>query len=116
WRQALDAGSVLAFGSDFPVEPPDPRLGLWAATARTPNGTHTPWMPEQALSLEETLRAFTWGAAFAERREQRRGLIRAGHDADLTIFATDPAALAPEALRTIDVIGSVVAGHFAQTP
>src|SRR3954470_3314424 len=65
WRQALDAGAPLAFGSDFPVEDIDPRLGLRAAVSRKP-GARAPWMPEQRLRRDEALRAFTAGAAYAE--------------------------------------------------
>jgi hypothetical protein len=83
WRWFLDAGVPLAFGSDFPVESPDPRMGIHAAmTAR----------PEHALSAEEAVRAFTSGAAYARFAEDRLGRVAPGFLADLTVFAAEPRA------------------------
>lgn len=110
WRQALAQRAVLAFGSDLPIEPPDPRVGLWAAVARSPRGMEGPWMPEQRLSVEEALRAFTAGPAFAEHAEARRGVLREGMDADLTVFGEDPLACAPRDLPHLTVVGTLVAG------
>jgi predicted amidohydrolase YtcJ len=112
WRQALDAGAVLAFGSDFPVESPDPRPGLAAAVGRkVANGTT--WMPEQRLTREEALRAFTTGAAYAEFAEGRRGIIREGFDADLTVFARDVMAVHVDEIRSVAVVATVVGGQVA---
>jgi hypothetical protein len=81
WRWFLEAGVPLAFGSDFPVESPDPRLGIHAAmTAR----------PEHALSAEEAVRAFTSGAAYARFAEDRLGRVAPGYLADFTVFASEP--------------------------
>jgi len=112
WRDVLGAGLPLAFGSDFPVESHDPRLGLLAAEARRPPGRSTPWMPEQRLTREEALRAFTSGAAFAAHAEGRRGVIREGYDADLTAFDRDLMAVKPEELSRIEVTHTMVGGRF----
>jgi hypothetical protein len=112
WRQALQAGAVLALGSDVPVELPDPRLGLAAAIARTPAGAAGPWMPEQRLTLDEALRGFTWGAAFAEHAEHLRGQVREGLEADLTLWKDDLFQLAPSALASARVAGTVVGGDL----
>ena len=114
WRQALDAGAILAFGSDFPVESLDPRKGLASAVLRTPEGSAVPWMPEQSLTLLEALRAFTWGAAYAEHAEWRRGVIRVGFDADLTLFGRDLFEVPPAALPEVPLLGTVVAGQLFQ--
>ena len=114
WRQAADAGAVLAFGSDFPVESPDPRAGLYAAVARRLTGAPPDapaWMPEQRLSRDEALRAFTTGAAFAERAEHRRGMIREGYDADLTVFGRDLLAIPEAELPAIPIAATIVAGR-----
>lgn len=111
WRRALESGAVLAFGSDFPVESPDPRLGLVAAEERIPEGARQPWMPEQRLSRLEALRAFTVGAAYAARAEGRRGMLREGFDADLTAFAGDVMAVPAAALRELPVRAVVVGGR-----
>lgn len=110
WRQALEAGAPLAFGSDFPVESIDPREGLKAAVARkTANGSV--WMPEQRLTRDEALHAFTTGAAYAEFEEGRRGLIREGFDADMTVFAKDILSVHVDELPEVAVQATVVGGH-----
>jgi predicted amidohydrolase YtcJ len=110
WRQALDAGAPLAFGSDFPVEDIDPRLGLRAAVSRKP-GARAPWMPEQRLRRDEALRAFTAGAAWAEFAEGRRGCIREGFDADLTVFKRDIMSVHVDELPHVPVAATVVQGR-----
>jgi predicted amidohydrolase YtcJ len=115
WRQALDAGAVLAFGSDFPVESADPRAGLYSAVARLAAGAPADapaWMPEQRVSREEALRAFTAGAAFAERAEHRRGMIREGYDADLTLFGADVLEVPEQDLPRIRIAATVVGGRI----
>jgi predicted amidohydrolase YtcJ len=114
WRTLLDAGVPLAFGSDFPVEEPDPRAGLAAAEERrTRSGA--PFTPRERLSRAEALRAFTRGAAHAAFAEGRRGTIREGMDADLTLFDEDVLACPVEALRTAR-LRAVVAGRPVPPP
>jgi hypothetical protein len=109
WRQALDAGAPLAFGSDFPVEGIDPREGLRAAIARRSAGGGA-WMPEQRLRRDEALHAFTAGAAWAEFAERSRGCIREGFDADLTVFGRDLMTVHVEELPGVPVAATVVQG------
>ncbi|BDG06660.1 amidohydrolase [Anaeromyxobacter oryzae] len=112
WRSVSRAGAVLAFGSDFPVEAPDPRAGLHAAeTRRTADGTL--FQPEEAVSRLEALRAFTAGAAYAAFAEGRRGTLREGLDADLTLFGEDVLAVPPEALPHLTVTHTIVGGRIA---
>src|SRR5207248_1926887 len=110
WRQALDAGAPLAFGSDFPVEGIDPRAGLRAAVARK-SADGAVWMPEQRLRREEALHAFTAGAAYAEFAEGRRGCIREGFDADLTVFGRDVMAVHVDELCSVPIAATVVGGR-----
>ncbi|MFW6079936.1 MAG: amidohydrolase, partial [Gemmatimonadota bacterium] len=89
-RAAPDA--ILAFGSDSPVEPVDPRLGLYAATARRdldgePDGG---WYPDERLSPAEALEAYTVGPARAGGAAGRRGRLAAGFDADIAAWSRDP--------------------------
>jgi predicted amidohydrolase YtcJ len=111
WRSVLAAGAPLALGSDFPVEDPDPRAGLFAAEARTPAGADAPWTPGERLAREEALRGFTAGAAYAAFAEGRRGAVREGLDADLTLLGADLLALPVEELRRVPVVGTVVGGE-----
>ena len=96
-------------GSDFPVEGIDPREGLRAAVARKPaNGPV--WMPEQRLTRLEALHAFTTGAAYAEFEEGRRGLIREGFEADMTVFARDIMEVHVDELPKVAISATVVGG------
>ena len=109
WRQVLDAQVPLAFGSDFPVEGIDPRAGLRAAITRKTRAGDV-WMPEQRLTRDEALRAFTVGAAYAAFAEDRRGRIQEGQEADLTVFGRDLFDTAAEDLTSLPVEATVVGG------
>jgi hypothetical protein len=91
WRNLLKAAIPLLFGSDAPVEPLDPILGLQAAVTRQTPAGEPPggWFPEQRLTLEESLAGFTSAPAWVSGREDRTGGIRPGYWADLTVFAED---------------------------
>ncbi len=111
WRTVLRAGVPLAFGSDFPVEEPDPRAGLVAAEERAPQG-RPPFTPDERISREEALRAFTGGAALASFVEDRRGVLKEGHDADLTLFAEDVTTCTAAELRAATVTHAIVGGRI----
>lgn len=112
WRTVLDAGAALAFGSDFPIEDPDPRPGIAAAeTRRTRTGE--PFLPEQRLTRLEAVRAFTTGVAYAEHADDRRGMIREGFEADLTAFAEDLFAVPADDVATLPVKLTLVGGRVA---
>jgi len=115
WRSVADAGAVLAFGSDAPIEIFDPFIGLYAAvTRRREDGFPGPegWHPEQRLSLSEALRAYTWGAAYAVGLEARMGLLMPGYIADLAVLDHDVFALSPEALLETHVVRVMVDGRW----
>jgi hypothetical protein len=113
WRSLKDAGVPLLFGSDAPVEPMDPILGLQAAVTRqTPEGLPPGgWYPDQRLTLEESLAGFTAAPAWVSGREDRVGRIRAGLWADLTVFARDLSATPPAEWHTVPVEMTVVNGE-----
>ena len=95
WRHLRDAGVRLAFGSDFPVESVDPRLGLYAAVTRSdlqgrPAGG---WMPQEKVTLFEALRGFTVDAAWAGFAEAEVGSLQAGKRADFVVLDADPHGL-----------------------
>jgi predicted amidohydrolase YtcJ len=112
WRTVLSAGAPLAFGSDFPIEEPDPRAGLASAETRVPPGGGKAFLPEERLGRTEALRAFTSGPAFAAFAEARRGMIREGLDADLTCFAGDVLSVPAAALAALPISLVVVAGRI----
>jgi predicted amidohydrolase YtcJ len=113
WKTLKNSGAVLAFGSDFPVESVNPLLGLYAAVTRQDAGG-TPaggWMPEQKLSLDEALRAFTEGAAYASFDEKNSGRIEKGMRADLTVIDRDITSADPRALFAAHAKYTIVRGR-----
>lgn len=110
----LAAGMTLAFGSDVPVETPDPRAGLYAAVRRVgwDDGPQVPdWFPEHRLGAEQALRAYTEGPALAAGAADWQGRLLPGYAADLAVWERDPLACPPEALRTLRCLATVVAGE-----
>lgn len=115
FRTLLDAGTRLAFGSDAPVESPNPFLGLHAAVNRTrPSGYpgSQGWYPEQRISLEQALAGYTTGAAYAAGLENSLGQLRSGYHADLIVLAEDPFEVMPETLYTLHPAATMVAGEW----
>jgi len=113
WRSILEMGGKLAFGSDFPVEPPNPLLGMYSAVTRQdeqgqPEGG---WYPEQRLTMEEALLGFTHGAAYAEFAERVRGTIEKGKLADFTVLDKDPFEGEPSVLLETKVLATIVDGR-----
>ncbi len=112
-RLQLEMGAVLAFGSDAPIEPVAPLSGIHAAvTRRAADGRPGPegWEPEGRITVDEALRAYTIGAAYAGGMEQQLGQIKAGYLADLTVLEADPYTVDPMALHTVGVVGTMVDG------
>jgi hypothetical protein len=121
WRWVLEAGVPLAAGSDFPVDPERPLVGLHSAVTRQ-DLQHWPeggWHPEQKLTLDEALRAYTAGAAYAAFEESAKGRISPGFWADLTVFSRDlrtlPAAEIPDAGIAFTIVGGTVV-HGGEEP
>jgi hypothetical protein len=116
WRSMLAAGVPLAFGSDFPVEHPNPFYGLAAAVSREDPSGQPPggWMPEQKLSLEQALRGFTSAAAFAGFAEDRLGTLERGKFADFILVDRDIfEGATPAQIRETKVLETWVAGEKA---
>ena len=111
YRSLADAGTLLANGSDAPVEELDPLAGLVAGVRRTLDD-RPPWRPEQALTLDEALRATCIAPAWLEHQEHRRGMLRPGMLADLVVLDRDPFECAPEQLGELRVIATMVGGRW----
>jgi predicted amidohydrolase YtcJ len=115
WRSLLDAGTVLAFGSDCPVEPLDPLAGIHAAvTRRRADGTPGPegWHPEERITVEDAVRAYTLGAAYASGEEGVRGSITPGKLADLVVLSQDIFAIPPMSILETEVEATILDGQF----
>jgi len=115
WRTQLNYGAHLAFGSDAPVESPNPFLGLHAAvTRRRADGTPSAagWYPEQKLSLAEALSAYTVGAAYAANAEHRLGKLSEAYLADLIVLEQDIFSMDPNDLLTMSAAATMVNGEW----
>lgn len=113
WRSMLKAGAPLAFGSDWPVAPLDPLLGVYAAVTRaTLDGKHPQgWFPEERLSAEEALHAYTTGGAYAAFEEKEKGTIAPGKLADLVVLSDDLFSIPPEKIRDARIVMTIVGGR-----
>jgi predicted amidohydrolase YtcJ len=113
WRTLLNHNTILAFGSDAPVESPNPFWGLHAAvTRRRADGSPGPqgWQPAQRLNVAEALGAYTVGAAYAAGMENLLGKLAPGYLADLVVLDTDPFTCDPDNLRNISSVATMVNG------
>jgi predicted amidohydrolase YtcJ len=112
WQKLIRSGAVLANGSDFPVEEPNPMLGLYASVTRQDRDGQPPggWMPDERLSRDEMLRSFTINAAFAAHAERDLGSIEVGKLADFVVLSDDVMTVpAPRILQTT-VVRTVIGG------
>lgn len=110
WRTLLRGGVVLAFGSDAPVEPIDPLLGIFAAVARRRPGDADAWTAEQRLTVDEALAGYSRGAAYALGREGVAGTLGVGMEADAVVVDRDLAAVTESELREAQVRATITGG------
>lgn len=117
WRSLREAGTVLAFGSDCPVETLDPLAGIHAAATRQrPDGSPVGgWRSEQRLTVEEAVQAYTWGAAYAAGEERMKGTLAPGKVGDLVVLTQDIFRVAPAAIIETRVLATVCGGRLAYT-
>ena len=115
WRTLLDFGTRMAYGSDAPVDSPNPFWGLHAAvTRRRQDGSPGPdgWYPVQRLSLNEALYGYTAGAAYAAGMENRLGMLAPGYLADLVVLDRDPFSCEVDRIRHIQPLATMVGGEW----
>ena len=112
FRSLLDNGAHLAFGSDWTVAPMDPILGIYAAVTRRTLDEKNPkgWIPDQKITVEEALRAYTAGNAYGVFAEGTRGKLAPGYLADIVVLDEDLTAIPPEAIERATVRATVVGG------
>ncbi len=114
FRSLRDTRARLAFGSDWPVAPATPLEGIYAAvTRRTLDDKHPDgWIPEQKITVEDALRAYTTGGAYASFEENEKGSLAASRLADLVIIDRDLTKISPETIRDAKVEYTIVGGRI----
>jgi predicted amidohydrolase YtcJ len=110
WRTLLERGAVLAFGSDAPVEPIDPLLGIHAALTRRRPSDKEAWFPKQRLTLDEAIHGYTAAAAYATGREREWGTLEPGMRCDATVVDRDLATLREDDLLEAKVRATITDG------
>jgi predicted amidohydrolase YtcJ len=113
WQRFLKSGVVLANGSDFPVEEPNPMLGFYAAVTRQdPSGRPDGgWMPEERLSREEMLTSFTWAAAYAAHAEKDLGSLEVGKLADMVLLDRNVMTVEPKEMLSTRAVLTIIGGE-----
>jgi predicted amidohydrolase YtcJ len=113
FRSLLDSGATLAFGTDWTVAPLDPMLTIYAAVTRrtldgkNPNG----WIPEQKISVEEAVRAYTVGSAIAEFQENEKGTITPGKLADIVMLSRDIFKIDAKEIEKVKIVLTIMDGR-----
>jgi predicted amidohydrolase YtcJ len=110
WLSFLNKGVPLAFGTDYPVEPVSPFRGLYAAVTRRSENGKQEYFPEQRLTMDQAIAAYTSGSAYAEFEEKEKGKIVPGMLADFVILDRDVTASSPEKILATRVLRTVVGG------
>jgi predicted amidohydrolase YtcJ len=110
WATFLNKGVTLAFGTDYPFEPVSPFRGLYAAVTRKSENGKQEYFPEQKLTMDQAIAAYTMGSAFAEFEEKEKGKLVAGMLADFVVLDRDVTAASAEKVLATKVLRTVVGG------
>jgi len=110
WKSFLNAAVPLAFGTDYPVEPLAPFRGLYAALTRKNEAGTKEYFPEEKLTIEEAIAAYTTGAAYAEFAEAKKGKLLPGYFADFVVLDRDITRIQPAEILKTRVLRTVVGG------
>jgi hypothetical protein len=113
FRDLIDQGAHLGFGSDWTVAPLDPLIGIYAAVTRRTNDDKNPggWFPKQKISVDEALRAYTSENAYGVFAEGRRGVLKPGARADLVLLDRDITTIEPVDIPTTQVLVTIAGGQ-----
>jgi hypothetical protein len=112
FKSLLDGGAVLAFGSDWTVAPLDPISGIYAAVTRATSDGKNPggWVPEEKISLDDAIKGYTTGGAYAEFAEKDKGTIQSGKLADIIVLDKDLFKIPAEQFMDVKVVLTIVGG------
>ena len=112
WRSLTDAGSMLAFGTDYQVEPLNPMEGLYAAVTRKDRMGEEGegWFPEQKLTMQEAIKYYTLGSAYAQFMDDRKGMLKPGYLADIVIVDRDLLTIPESEIMKTKVDYTIVGG------
>lgn len=112
FKSLFDAGAMVAFGSDWFVAPPTPLEGIYAAVTRRTLDDQNPdgWVPEQKITVEQALIAYTRNAAYASFDEKLKGTLTPGKLADFVVLSEDLRTVAPDQIRNVRVLNTWVGG------
>ncbi|PWT91371.1 MAG: amidohydrolase [Acidobacteria bacterium] len=118
FRSLLDAGATLAFGSDWTVAPISPLLGIYAAVTRETIDGKNPkgWVPEQKISVEEAVRAYTSNGAYAEFAEKEKGTLEKGKLADIVVLSKNIFEIPPDDIAKTEVVYTILGGKIVYPP
>jgi predicted amidohydrolase YtcJ len=113
WSTLQKSGARLAFGTDYPVEPISPMRGLYACVTRElpDGGPPGGWQPQEKISLDECIRAYTTGSAYAQFEEGRKGELKRGEYADFIVLSNDLTKIPPSEFVKTRVLRTVVGGR-----
>ena len=116
WAEFENHGVKLAFGTDYPVEPVTPFRGLYAAVTRKSEDGKQEYFPEQKLTLQQALAAYTTGSAYAEFAEKEKGILAPGMLADFVVLDRDLTKIPPQQILGTRVLRTVVGGKTVYEP
>lgn len=113
WRSMQQSGVRLAFGTDYPVEPLNPMIGLYACVTRErpEGGPAGGWIPQEKISLDDCIQAYTAGSAYAEFEEANKGQLMPGKFADIVVLSADVTKIAPREILKTKAVTTIVGGR-----
>jgi predicted amidohydrolase YtcJ len=117
FKSLLATGARVTFGSDWTVAPLDPIAGIYAAVTRRTLDDKNPggWFPDQKISVEQALKCYTVNNAYASFQEDKLGMLKVGMLADFAVLSDDIFTIAPEKIRDINVLRTIVNGKEVYT-
>ncbi len=111
WRSFLDYGVTLAFGTDYPVESISPFRGLYSAVTRMNEAGTQTFQPQEKITIQQAIYAYTQASAFAQFEEQRKGRLEPGYLADIVVLDHDITAATPRDILNAKVLRTILSGE-----